>query len=131
MEGVKRYTADIVGEMLASQVDYQSEQELMNEAAPTCPKCKKEKLKMFVANNKNKKGTKQTSRMYCTKDCGFVLWGNFFDTKLAATEMVSLIENGSTEVKLKSKDGKKYTATLLLDSDFKVIQQKNKKDNEK
>ncbi|MDR0619852.1 MAG: DNA topoisomerase III [Bacteroidales bacterium] len=111
INGIKKYTTELVNDMLNADIEYHSPQQQIAVALPACPKCKKEKLTVFT--------TKKCTVMKCT--CGFILWGELFGKKLKIEEMIEFLEKGNINIHgFKSKSGKKYNGILSFNADFKV-----------
>lgn len=108
---VKTYATSITAELLEVNADIKSQREIKNENMPICPKCKQNRLKSF------EKG------VGCTKECGFVMWRTVADKKLSDAQLVTLATKGATPLirGFKSKAGKEFTASLVLDENFKVV----------
>ncbi|MDR1227293.1 MAG: topoisomerase C-terminal repeat-containing protein [Prevotellaceae bacterium] len=107
---VKTYATSITAELLEVNASIKSQQDEKNEKMPLCPKCRQNRLHTF------EKG------IGCTKECGFVLWRTVASKKLSDAQLVTLATKGITPpVKgFKTKEGKEFTASLMLDKDFKV-----------
>ena len=88
-----------------------------------CPKCGKQTIK-------------DSPKAWSCSDCDFVIWNTIAGRTISAKEKKQLINKGKTDVLegFKSKAGKEFSASLMLDSEKKVVfdfgatSKRNKKD---
>ena len=88
-----------------------------------CPKCGKQTIK-------------ESPKAWGCSNCDFVIWNTIANRTISVKEKKQLINKGKTDVLegFKSKAGKEFSASLVLDSEKKVVfdfgatNKKNKKD---
>ena len=104
-DGINVLTTQITRELLQSNIEHTKEDEII------CPKCGAKRVVIF-----DKVAKCQDSV------CGFVVFRTISDKQLSIKQIKDLITNRRSEVikGFKSKLGKNFNATLVLDDSFKV-----------
>ncbi len=111
-EGVKVLTSQITRELLNSEIEHKSKIDL------TCPKCGAKTILIFDKVVK------------CSdKECNFTLFRNICSKQLTERDITDLLTKGKTRLikGFVSKAGKSFSAALLLDRDYNLILNFDKK----
>jgi DNA topoisomerase-3 len=105
-KAIEIYTRQITTELLETKI------ETADSNAPTCPKCKTAKIRIYpkVAKCSN-------------EQCGLVVFRNISEKQLSDSQVTELLCKGKTAVinGFKSKAGKAFAAALKFDENYKVV----------